>query len=222
MTKCGIYKITSPTGKIYIGQAVDVERRWKNYYALNNCNTQLKLYRSFQKYGPQFHLFEIIEECNIDQLNERELYWGEKYDTLGENGLNLRLGNAGGRMSIEVKEKITLSKKGHSCYFNKERGEKISNANKNKPKPSNFGEIISKSKKGKPNIKNKKPKPLDFGKKYYKPIIQYDLQGNFIKEWSSIKEASQSLNINNGSISMCCREKIKYTHNNIFKFKLNG
>jgi group I intron endonuclease len=219
MTKCGIYKITSPTGKPYIGQAVDIERRWKSYYALNNCHTQLKLYRSFQKYGPQFHLFEIVEECDINQLNERELYWGEKYDVLNENGLNLRLGNAGGRMSVDVKEKITLSKRGHSCYLNKERGEKISNANKNKPKPLDFGETISKIKKGKPNIKNQKPKPIEFGQKYYKPILQYDLKNSFIKEWPSIKEASKLLNISSGSISHCCRGKIKYTHNYIFKFK---
>ncbi len=44
-----------------------------------------------------------------------------------------------------------------------------------------------------------------------KPILQYDLQDNFIKEWSSISEAYLSLNkkITNGCINLACKGKIK-------------
>lgn len=51
------------------------------------------------------HLFEVIEECSIEQLNERELYWGYFYEVLGENGLNLRLGEGKGLYSEEIKLK---------------------------------------------------------------------------------------------------------------------
>jgi group I intron endonuclease len=108
MFKSGIYKITSPTGKIYIGQAVDIDKRWSEYNPNNqNLQKQCKIYRSLIKYGIDNHKFEIVEECNIEKLNEREIYWGEYYNVLGENGLNLRLGGANGKLSEEVKIKIS-------------------------------------------------------------------------------------------------------------------
>lgn len=84
----GIYKITSPSNKIYIGQSVNIERRFNEYKKLYKSNVQLVLYRSFLKYGILNHKFEIIEQCKLDELNTRERYWQEYYDVLGKNGLN--------------------------------------------------------------------------------------------------------------------------------------
>jgi len=71
----GIYKIISPTNKIYIGQSTNIENRWIKYKCLD-CKVQIKLYRSLIKHGYDNHTFEIIEECTEDLLNEREIYWG--------------------------------------------------------------------------------------------------------------------------------------------------
>jgi hypothetical protein len=85
----GIYKITSPSGKIYIGQSKDVENRWDQYKKPNNYKGQVKLYRSIIKYGIINHNFEIIENCLEEKLNERERYWQDYYDVLNKNiGLN--------------------------------------------------------------------------------------------------------------------------------------
>lgn len=51
------------------------------------------------------------------------------------------------------------------------------------------------------------------------PIIQYDIEGNYIKNWDSIRQASLQLKINPGGISSCCSGKTKQTNNFIFKFK---
>jgi group I intron endonuclease len=107
----GIYKITSPSNKIYIGQSSNIETRWYHYERLN-CKNQYKLYNSLQKYGWENHKFEIIEECNLEQLNEREIYWGVQYSVLCEDGLNLRLGNGNGTFSKESKDKMSKAKKG--------------------------------------------------------------------------------------------------------------
>jgi group I intron endonuclease len=64
MKKIGIYKITSPSGKVYIGQAIDIERRWNQYRRLG-CKNQSKLYASLNHYGFEAHTFEIIMECAI-------------------------------------------------------------------------------------------------------------------------------------------------------------
>lgn len=119
----GIYKITSPSGKIYIGQSTNLKKREEDYIKLR-CNNQHKLYNSLRKHGWEQHMFEIIEECDIKLLNEREIYWGLHYDVLGENGLNLRLGNANGLCSQETKDKIGLSNSG--------------------PKPDGFNQKLSK------------------------------------------------------------------------------
>jgi len=44
---------------------------------------------------------------------------------------------------------------------------------------------------------------------YSKKVFQYDLQGNFIKEWASAVEAATQLHINRGNISCCCRNERK-------------
>ena len=45
----GIYKITNPKEKVYIGQSIDIEKRWKRYYYTLNCKSQTALYRSLKK-----------------------------------------------------------------------------------------------------------------------------------------------------------------------------
>jgi group I intron endonuclease len=86
----GIYKITSPSSKIYIGQSIDIERRFKNYKSLSQTKKQVMLHYSFKKYGINNHLFEIIEQCSIESLNIRERYWQDYYNVI-EDGLNCLL-----------------------------------------------------------------------------------------------------------------------------------
>ena len=87
---CGIYKITNPNGKIYIGQAKDIDYRWLDYKRLA-CKKQIKLYGSLNKYGVENHIFEVIEECLELDLNYRERFWQDEFDVLNrEKGLNFK------------------------------------------------------------------------------------------------------------------------------------
>ena len=90
-TKMGIYKITNvETNECYIGQAVDIYKRWSQH-----CKAGLgidtppgnKLYKAIQEYGLQNFTFEILLECNRDELNEKEKYFISLYqaDTYGYN-----------------------------------------------------------------------------------------------------------------------------------------
>ena len=136
----GIYKITSPSGKVYIGQSIDIKKRFANYYTLKkSTKNQTRLYNSFIKYKVENHIFEIIEECNIDLLNERERYWQEHFNVIGKNGLNCQLTDTlikkkmsiakkGKKQSIEHKNKITLSKIGRK--LSEETKNKISISHK--------------------------------------------------------------------------------------------
>ena len=123
----GIYKITSPSGKIYIGQSSDIKRRFYCYSVINNCDNQIRLKRSLLKYKPENHIFEIIEECSADLLNERERYWQECYNVLGEKGLNCKLSNTNAKnalLSDATKTKISKAHKGK--ILSKETKQKMS------------------------------------------------------------------------------------------------
>jgi group I intron endonuclease len=74
----GIYKITNPKGKVYIGQSVNIYSR-KRKYITNNVKGQPLINRSISKYGWENHIFDIIEESPLEQLNERETYWKQYY-----------------------------------------------------------------------------------------------------------------------------------------------
>lgn len=86
----GIYKITNPNGKIYIGQSINIEKRFNSYKKYLRCKPQRKLFGSLKKYGSENHTFEIIEECDLMDLNIRERYWQDKYNSFND-GLNLIL-----------------------------------------------------------------------------------------------------------------------------------
>jgi group I intron endonuclease len=114
MENVGIYKIINPNGNIYIGQSIDLNRRIGSYKKMSNCNAQLKLYNSFLKYGVINHIFEIIENCSIDELNNRERYWQEFYKSV-ENGLNclyVKTDTKKKILSNEVRKKMSISGKG--------------------------------------------------------------------------------------------------------------
>lgn len=53
----------------------------------------------------------------------------------------------------------------------------------------------------------------------YTKVLQYDSQGNFIREWRSIKEVEKQLNINHSSIWACCKGKRKTAGSYIWKYK---
>lgn len=104
----GIYKITSPTKKVYIGQSINIYNRIAQYNKTKQCS-QIKLYRSFNKYGKDKHTFEVLEYCDIELLNEKERYYQDLYSVIGKNGLNCSLtksSDRSGRMSEETKRKL--------------------------------------------------------------------------------------------------------------------
>jgi group I intron endonuclease len=126
----GIYKIVNPKGRIYIGQSVNIELRRRNYEKLK-CRQQRRLYSSLVKYGFSEHIFEVIEECSVEDLNTRERYWQDFYEVLSENGLNCRLtrtGDKSGKLSQEHKESISKALIGRKRVFSKEHRERCREA----------------------------------------------------------------------------------------------
>ena len=108
----GIYKITNPKEKIYIGQSIDLDKRFLEYKRLN-CKFQRILYNSFLKYGIENHKFEVIEQCTFDLLNERERYWQDYYNCVSKYGLNCRLTRTDDKSGVMSDESKLLMSKSH-------------------------------------------------------------------------------------------------------------
>jgi group I intron endonuclease len=124
----GIYKITNPKGKIYIGQSVSIKKRWRQYRG-GGDKSQRKIYNSLVKYGFSKHIFEVMEECEEDQLNVRERHWQDFYDVLGPNGLNLRLtqtDDRSGHCSQETRDRIGDVHRGKVCTEEQKRKQRES------------------------------------------------------------------------------------------------
>lgn len=102
----GIYKITSPSGKIYVGQSNDIDRRFREYKNINTSKKQIKLHNSFKKHGIDNHIFSIIQCCEINELNKKERYYQELLDCTGTNGLNLKLQSADSLKELHSAETI--------------------------------------------------------------------------------------------------------------------
>jgi len=239
----GIYKILSPTNKVYIGQSsIDIENRFK-YYNRLMCKGQPKLYNSLKKHEPKNHTFEIIEECLEKDLDEREIFWINHYNSV-EEGLNIQEGGRGGKHNETTKTKISESLKGrdisnwkHKIYTD-ERNLKIGDGNRGKEVSQETRRKQSEALKGNKNMLGKfhseETKSLMSKiRQGYKPTNEHvenmrlGMLGKNSKEiicitinkiYTSIREASKQLGISERCISNNLLGYSKTTNNLIFKY----
>jgi group I intron endonuclease len=120
------------TGKKYIGQTVNLNRRIISHR--KDCRNGLdnKFYRAVKKYGWDNFIFGIVAECEREDLNEKEIFFINNYDTYN-NGYNSTLGG-GGRfgfvLSEDTKNKISLANRGNK--MSEEQKKYLSDLNKNR------------------------------------------------------------------------------------------
>ncbi len=212
----GIYKWTSPSGKSYIGQAINLKKREREFKrpnsiytskgsAIDNARTK---YKNFELWT-----YEVIEECEIDELNEREEYWIAYYDT-HKHGYNSTDGGDGnkGWVPSEAQTKhlqyCQSIARANGCYdewyssdtlkqmtserfkgrtWTEEQRQQISNSLKGNKLSEKHCEKMSRAMK----------KKFQEGWQNYnrieaisKRVGQYNLDGELIAEYPSIAQAS--------------------------------
>lgn len=220
-----IYKIVSPSNKVYIGQTVNYVQRFNSYKRLK-LNGQRKLLNSFIKYGVENHKFIILTECEPNELNSLEKHYSELYDSLGYNGLNIReCGGSKGKLSSETKQLISKSLKGN--IVSDETRLKISKKLKGNV-PYNKGKkgIQSAWNKGikqdeSVKIKLSKLYSGKFGKDCLssKKIGQYDLDGVIIHQWYGAKEIERKMGYKCSVINRAARGERKTAYGFVWKYE---
>lgn len=142
----GIYKITSPKGKVYIGQSWDIEKRW-NQHCYGNAQ---QISRSIQRHGRDAHCFEVVHELPSDVsqsvLTAYEQLYIDSYRDTGAVMMNNRDAGSAGKMSDETKVKMSNARKGKPlCEQAKQKlriihaGKKLSEEHKKKLSVSHIG-----------------------------------------------------------------------------------
>ena len=117
----GIYKITNKiNGKCYIGQSINIEKRWKAHknkaFCPSSNDYEKLLYRAMRKYGLENFSFEVLECCTIGELDSKEKYYIQFYQSYKDKGYNQDEGGSDtrhGKLTWEtvnkIKEKLRTS-----------------------------------------------------------------------------------------------------------------
>lgn len=208
----GIYKWTSPSGKSYVGQAVDLARRKKEFltnpfnYTYTSENSAIdrarRKYNDFRKWQ-----YEILEYCTIDELNKKEIEYIANLNTTNSKiGYNSTKGGDGAKgvawgspKQIEWAVKLKELMKGEN---NPNYGKHHTEEAKQKMREARLGTHPS----------------IETLKKISKPVNQYTMDGTFIRTWIGAKQVTKELGINNGSIGKVCQGKKKSAGGYIWRY----
>ena len=101
-----IYKSTNKiNGKVYIGQTIkSLEQRIKGHIKESKIDSNRPFMSSINKYGVSNFIFEVIDSANsLDELNDKEIYWINFYNSVSPNGYNVT-GGGQGKKKIGTKE----------------------------------------------------------------------------------------------------------------------
>ena len=229
---CGIYMIKNKVnGKMYIGQAIDIERRWKKHRSglRGNDHDNKHLQNAWNKYGQENFEFSILLECDESQLNNMEIDYIAKLKTYDQDfGYNKTYGGSSGRPTEETKKKLSAACKGKNHPFygkhhSEETKKKLSETRKGKYCGKNhplYGKHHSEESKRKMSDSHKGKTSPNYGKhiseehkmKLSIPIVQIDASTNkVVNVWDSSMEAEREGGFNPGHINNCCKGKRK-TH----------
>lgn len=218
-----IYKATNlVNGKCYIGQTVDLHSRiWQHQrcYEKERCD----FHDAIQEFG--FHNFkwDVLDSCtDKEKASDLEKYYIEKYDTF-KNGYNMTKGGNGGCF-WKAKPIVRLTLSGDFV-------KRYDSAGETKLDGFSDSDVLL-------NCKNKsytckgfmfmfEDEYLKNGAKKYnkpaskkqKPIIQCDLNGNFVKEFKSVSNASQETDIRRTAISNVLTGNLKSAGGFLFVYK---
>jgi group I intron endonuclease len=161
-----LYRLTSPSGRAYIGIAKNVRKRWQEHGNASRCGSKCALHSAIRKYGFENFIKEILVKSYIDYIKDLEVKAIVAYSTMVPAGYNMTAGGDGtfGRIvTAAEKQRISLAQKGRT--FTEDHKLKLSLARKGKtmsdnqkqkiqatlkaiPRKLEWGKNISKAKKG--------------------------------------------------------------------------
>ena len=206
----GIYSILNESNNlIYIGSTNNLTHRKNQHFSLLDLKKHFnkKLQNAWLKYGRENFSFNIIEECSLEKLKEKEQFWINFYQSFEQDfGYNLVKMADRNIVSEQTKEKISKS---HKKYWKNKKFSESHLANMSKSN-SKFW----KDKKLSVEHRNK------LSESHKKILIQIDKFGNIVNEFHGIKEASEKTGFSQiGIQQVAYGYKRKSIYGYTFKYK---
>lgn len=203
-----IYLVKNQQNKIvYIGQQIGTK-------SINEYKgSGLLLNRAYKKYGENYFKREIVEYCDIAELNHKEILYIKQYNTKFPHGYNLTEGGEGMKGYKYLPEQcFNISKAKTGQKYPKEHGEKIRQAKLGKKQNQETINKIIQTKASKHNIQPNLNLKNQCKSNSQKSILQYDLQDNLLNEYQSAQEAGRCLGKSGNQIADCAagRQKTAY------------
>jgi len=224
-----IYKSTNKiTGKIYIGQTTHtLDKRIKGHIKESKIESNRPFMLSINKYGEDNFEFETIDSAdNLDELNDKEIYWINFYNSVSPNGYNVTGGGQGKKM-IKTKE---LGKRISEGLKNSEKWQTLLNNDEYLKKREEKFINSAKGKKFSPKHKEKiweknRDRILQFNKSTSKKWIVVDKDNNIIR-MTGREEYFEKLGMDTGDISrmskILSQGKNRKRYNGYYCFIDNG
>ena len=208
---CGIYVITNNiNNKKYIGKSFDVNRRLRHHqidtFNPNSAEYNSVIHRAIRKHGIENFSFNVLELCDENDLDSREMYWINKYETYGK-GYNMTLGGQGAPL---IDRRL--------IYNLWDEGKSIGQISEFVKTEKHTVVIALKGYKNYSREESLKRGYTIAGCKNCKPIAQYSPEGELLCTYKSIKDAAKELNIKTSAISSCLIGKQKSTNKFIWKY----
>lgn len=216
----GIYKITNmENGKCYIGQSRDIEARWQKHLSAYKSSPDWELYRAFKKYGISKFTFEIVEECQIEELNEREIYWIAQYDSFN-NGYNMTLGGEACNGTNDKKVyQYTVSGDFVAEYKSAHEAARVLNIQFTNICKVCRGERKTAGGFGWSYDKHDSVQPIKTKRLGDGTVLQFTKEGQFIAEYPTAAEADRMTGISRTTIGLVCKGKGKTAGGFVWKYK---
>ena len=212
-----IYKITNKLNeKFYVGKTMkSLSTRFYNHcYSAIKRNSTTYLHKAIRKYGKDSFVIEEVEICEKD-LGDREMFWISKL----KPHYNLTLGGDGGILGFKHtdKTKKLLSENRMGKYTGEENpfyGQHHSEETKQRLSEFRTGKTFSKGFTGKSHkeeSKNKTSQTLKNNPNVKRTkVFQYDIEGNFLREFQSFTDAAQFVKTSPSNIKYTCEGKFKH------------
>jgi len=225
--------------KVYVGKSTNIKLRKKTHENsfIRKQAVNIHLQRAVDKYGIENFEFLILEEVTLDNINEKEQYWINYFNSFDEKyGYNKTMGGEGGNLTLETKFKISQTSPNRKVIYQfnskKELIKKWDGVGDIERELKFLNSTISKA----CTINTNNNSAYGFYWSYDEnlnnfsgigqennklQIQQFSLEGKLIKTWSSISIAVKETNSSKSSIIRCCKNKQKTCNNFIWKYLNN-
>ena len=240
--------INTINGHLYVGSAVNYKKRFNNHFSdlRKNIHHSTYLQRAYNLYTEAaFQALPLEKLESEDALVPREQYWIDLLNP--EYNISKTAGSAlGCKRSDETREKMSKAATGRPMPQKTREAIRNANVGRTRPyKPANFSPDLIEQKRSDMLVRGKEMRKLwsltpegrkrlsDLAKqrviteaeklkisdKNSIAVLQYDLDGNFIKEWKSARQAFKDLNISYKNICTVCQGKRRSAGGFAWKYK---